>query len=173
MFGRKQRVKSEYSSYVTIDRGIPQGSILGPLLLVNIFLNDLLLEFKTTEICNFADDNTLYKGDKNIKFLNDILKSGITEVLEWFRNNSLVTNPENFQILLLSPKAKIIEKFTISNDGNTLCNTQTVKLLGIPKDCNLTFKNHFTNLCISAKNKLKALQRIRKYLTLDQTKNDS
>ena len=139
-------------------------------LLFNIFLNNLLLDFKTTEICNFADDNTLYKGDKNLKFLNNILKSGITEVLEWFRNNSLVANPEKFQILLLSPKAKMIEKFTISIDGNTLCNTQTVKLLGITIDSNLTFKNHITNLCISAKNKLKALQRIRKYLTLDQTK---
>ena len=64
LFGRKQRVKlnSVYSSYVNVDRGIPQGSILGPLLF-NIFLNDLLLDFKTKEICNFADDNSLYKGN--------------------------------------------------------------------------------------------------------------
>ena len=74
LFGRKQRVKlnSVYSSYVNVDRGIPQGSILGPLLF-NIFLNDLLLDFKTTEICNFADDSSLYKGNKNLQFLNDIL----------------------------------------------------------------------------------------------------
>ena len=100
-------------------RGIPQGLILGPLLF-NIFLNDLLLDFKTTEICNFADDNSLYKGNRNLQILNDILKSGITEVLEWFSFNSLVANPEKFQILSLSPRTKKVESFTISIDGKVL-----------------------------------------------------
>ena len=82
LIGRRQRVKlnSEYSSFVDIDRGIPQGSILGPLLF-NIFLNDLLLDFKLTEICNFADDNSLYKGDKNLELLKKLLTEGIKEVL--------------------------------------------------------------------------------------------
>ena len=66
------------------------------------------------------------------------------EALEWFKNNSLIANLEKIQILLISPKD--------------------------PNDRNLSFKKHITNLCISAKSKLKALQRIRKYLTLDQTK---
>ena len=56
----------------------------------------------------------------------------------------------------------MIKKLTISIGGNTLCNTQTVKLLGITIDK--------TILQIFAKSKLKALQKIRKYLTLDQTK---
>ena len=56
LIGRRQRVKlnSEYSSFVDIDRGIPHRSILGPLFF-NIFLNDLQLDFKFTEICNFAE----------------------------------------------------------------------------------------------------------------------
>ena len=68
LFGRKQRVKlnSKYSFYVTIDRGIPQGSILVPLLF-NIFLNNLLLDFKTTEICNFADDNICISAKSKLK----------------------------------------------------------------------------------------------------------
>ena len=59
MLGRKQRVKltSEYSSYVNIDRGIPQESILGKVNFITL-LSGLLLDFKTTEICNFADDNS-------------------------------------------------------------------------------------------------------------------
>ena len=152
LIGRRQRVKlnSEYSSFVDIDRGIPQGSILGPLLF-NIFLNDLLLDFKLTEICNFADDNSLYKGDKNLELLKKLLTEGIKEVLEWFKYNSMVANPEKFQVLLLKPKNKNIENFKIQIQDKVLQNTQTVKLLGVTIDQNLTFKNHITNLCTSTK----------------------
>ena len=170
--GRKQRVKlnSKYSSFVDIDRGVPQGSILGPLLF-NIFLNDLLLDYKVTDICNFADDNTLYKGEKHLEVLKTILTEGVKQVLNWFQYNSMVANPEKFQLLLLGPKNKIIKNdFVIKIEDQILHQSSTVRLLGITIDQTLTFKNHITDLCKSASNKLKALQRIRKYLTVEQTK---
>ena len=56
-----QRVKigSAFSSYLEILRGVPQGSILGPILF-NIFINDLIFSIQETEVCNFADDTTIY-----------------------------------------------------------------------------------------------------------------
>ena len=62
---RKQRTKmgSSYSNEVL--RGIPQGSVLGPLLF-NIFINDIFFFIEKSEICNFADDNTLYSCDKSL-----------------------------------------------------------------------------------------------------------
>ena len=83
--GRKQRVKlnPNYNSFVDIDRGVPQGSILGQLLF-NIFLNDLLLDYNVTDICNFADDNTLYKGEKVLEILKTTLTKGVRQVLQWF-----------------------------------------------------------------------------------------
>ena len=58
---RKQRVKigSSYSIWNEIKRGVPQGSILGPLLF-NAFINDICMFIEKTKICNFADDNTIY-----------------------------------------------------------------------------------------------------------------
>ena len=65
---RYQRVKigSVFSSYFEILRGVPQGSILGPILF-NIFINGLIFLIQETEVCNFADDTTIYSCSLNYK----------------------------------------------------------------------------------------------------------
>ena len=74
--GRNQRVKinSEYSSWKEILDGVPQGSVLGPLLF-NLFVNDLFLFVEKSEICNYADDNSLIVADKSIDNIISKLES--------------------------------------------------------------------------------------------------
>ena len=83
---RKQRTKigSSYSDWYEIVRGVPQGSILGPLLF-NIFINDLFLFIEKTNICNFADDNTIYGYNNNLQTILKYLKHDMINVLKWFK----------------------------------------------------------------------------------------
>ena len=67
---RKQRGKigSSYSDWANVTRGIPQRSILGPLLF-NIFTNDIFLFIEKSDICKFADDNTLFSCGDNLSVI--------------------------------------------------------------------------------------------------------
>ena len=83
---RKQRVKvgSCYSSWFEILRGVPQGSILGPILF-NIFINDIFLFVEKCEICNFADDNTIYSCNKSLQVIKDNLVHDMKILLKWYK----------------------------------------------------------------------------------------
>ena len=73
--GRKQRVKigSSYSFWSDVKRGVTQGSMLGPVLF-NVFNNYLFMFIEKCEICNFADDNTLYSGGMELSTILENLK---------------------------------------------------------------------------------------------------
>ena len=58
------KINKTFSSWVELMQGVPQGSVLGPLLF-NIYLNDLFLLVESTEVCNFADDTTFYACEKD------------------------------------------------------------------------------------------------------------
>ena len=176
---RYQRVKigSSFSDLLEVILGLPQGSILGPILF-NIFINDLIFTVQETEICNFADDTTLYACDNSIEIVLYKLMKDTYRVTDWFKVNSMVANPAKFQLMILGTDSMRIKE-GIYIDVCNLCmrvnnmsvrNKMEVKLLGVTIDRKLNFVSHIENICSKANKRVKALQRIRRYINLEQAK---
>ena len=83
---RKQRVKifNSFSDWFEIIVGVPQGSVLGPLLF-NIFINDLLLCIEDDDLCNFADDSTLYKCCRSVIEAKLSIEMQCSSIISWFK----------------------------------------------------------------------------------------
>lgn len=161
---QKTKVGSYFSTWLKIIKGVPQGSILGPLLF-NIFINDLLSIIKKTDICNFADDNSLYSCEGTLLEVVSNLKHDLSKVLNWLAENQLVANPLKFQMLVLGESDLPI---TINVGNFSITSSDTVELLGILIDSKLTFSDHINSLCHRARNRVRNLIRIRKCLSQNQ-----
>ena len=100
--GWKQLVEigSSYSFWSDVKGGVPQGSILVPLFF-NVFINDLFMFIESYEICNFADDSTLYSSGIELSSILENLKHDMKAILKWFRTNSLKVNPGKFKFMNL------------------------------------------------------------------------
>ena len=99
---RLQRVKVQgvRSEWTTIDRGVPQGSVLGPLLF-NIFINDLFIVPMCSNIVNYADDNHICYKNTSTEVLCEVLRLDTNNAISWFEQNYMDANPNKFQGIIL------------------------------------------------------------------------
>ena len=165
LLNRKQRVKigDSRSEWLNLIKGVPQGSILGPLLF-NIFLNDIF--YSMNGLYNYADDNTISRHGETVSIVKNQLEDATKCALQWFSDNEMQANPSKFQALLLG---KDSEKSNISFniEGATITPSTSVNLLGIEIDNKLNFSKHISNICSRAGKQLSALARLSKKLNLD------
>ena len=162
---RSQRVKinSRYSSPWESMYGIPQGSILGPLLF-NVYLCDLFLFLNESTIINYADDNTPFAIAQDNESVIKLIEHDSNILFLWLANNMVKANPSKSHLLLSSKQNNLyglINNYEIKNSGNEV-------LLGITFNNELNFSEHVSNLCTKASNKLHALARISQYMNQNQ-----
>ena len=142
---RKQyvAVDGKFSSLRVIESGVPQGSILGPLLFL-LYLNDLSNSSNVLNFVNFADDTTVFLSHSNSDALYAIFNEELNKVGEWLRVNRLSLNVDKTCYMIISNKK--IEEKRIEIAGEVIKRTDNVKFLGVLIDDRLSFKNHVRGL---------------------------
>ena len=163
---RKQRTKIDdnYSSWSEILFGVPQESILGPLLF-NIFLADLFFIIKDIDIASYADDTTPFIVENNIENVIASLEQVSEDLFNWFKNNRLKSNADKCHVLVSTNKSRGV------NIGNyTRDNSECEKLFGVKIDVNLNFSDHISDLCKKASRKISALARVTPFMVLEKRK---
>ena len=162
---RRQRVKLDgiYSDWKPIKVGVPQGSLLGPLLF-NIYINDLNLQVTNTSLRLYADDTTEYTSDVSPPVLEYIINSDLHILSTWLRQNYLQINSSKTQAMTIGP---VPYRYNFSVDNNEVDANDTLKILGVTLDRKLNFAAHVSEQVKKACAKAYALRRIRRFIPLD------
>ena len=158
------RLNNSYSRKSEIKFGVPQGSVLGPLLF-NIDLTDLFLECEDDNIRSYADDTTPYFCAQDISSVISELQRITKNFFDWCRNNHMKANPEKCHVILSSNTQREIRFANAS-----IASSPSEKLLGITLDSELKFEEHVNKICNIVNKKLNALHCIGSHMSLDKQK---
>ena len=139
---------------------VPQGSILGPLLF-SVFIDDLANECEN-ELFLYADDSNLFARVDSPKRSHEVVESlnrDLVRIKEWADKWKVIFEPDKCQAMVISRK-RTPSKCNLYFDGEPICLTQEIKILGVTFDSKLTWNKHLSNVSGRAGQKLGALRRV-------------
>ena len=159
------RVGNVLSPFKQIDMGLPQGSVLAPLLFI-LYVNDLPCISNLFSVTLFADDATLFIEDRNYDSLIRSCNSGLELFLTWCWANRLSVNIDKTHYLIFSNK-KIIDFHPVIKLNNRIIEQKSsVSFLGMELDDKLKFNFHINNICNKISKNTGIIYRLREYLPL-------
>ena len=131
-----------YSNMASISCGVPQGSILGPLLFI-LYINDIYMASNKTFFILFADDSSVFVQGKNVAGMSRLLNEELEKIRQWINCNKLSLNVDKTHCMLFKQKqARQTANVNVKIEGKMIENVKVTKFLGIMIDCNLSWGPH-------------------------------
>lgn len=161
---QRVRINSSLSDLLPISTGVPQGSILGPLLF-SVYVNDLPLSLKKCEVDSYVDDTKMYLSfnvkDKDILITD--LQQDLTSIRNWCFNNSLLINPDKTKLIVFGTKQMLsrLDDFKLSLLGKELTPCDSVRDLGVYVDSQLSYDKHVSKTVSSCVSRLCQINRVK------------
>ena len=151
--------------------GVPQGSVLGPLLFL-IYINDLHQTIKFSKTRHFADDTNLLIKNKSLKQLKKQLNYDLSKLVSWLKSNKISLNTSKTEMLIFRhPNKRITYDLKIKIDGKRIYPSKYVKYLGLLIDPHLNWKYHTELLAPKLSRAIGMLSKIRHYVSNDILRN--
>ena len=133
------------SSYKVIQCGVPQGSILGPLLFL-LYINDIGDVSNILELILFADDTNFFSHN-DLYSLTNIVNCEIERLSEWFKANKLSINIKKSNYMIFKPRQKIIHNdFSIMLNDCAIDRVKEIVFLGVILDEHISWKPHISHV---------------------------
>jgi hypothetical protein len=163
-----------FSSLQVIRSGVPQGSVLGPLLF-GIFINDLPLSLSDPNVsCDlFADDTSLHSHASNIASIQTSLQLSLNDVSDWCRRNRMAIHPQKTKCMVITSRQKHqTNKFalSLSIDSNKIDQVHEHRVLGVVLDEELKWQSHIDSVNKKVARSLFLLSKLKPFLDSDARK---
>jgi len=149
---RKQYVEynDKSSDYLTVKTGVPQGSILGPLLFI-VYINDLCFSTNSFKFISYADDTTLFLSinisEYNPQLTEELINNNLILVSDWLKLNKLSLNINKTKCMAFRTRHRRVALPQISISNENIEYVQNFNFLGINFNENLNWNVHLDNIC--------------------------
>ena len=164
-------INSSTSEESSIDYGVPQGSILGPLLFV-VYIDDLVKHLEQCSVHLYADDTVIYFSSKDVHMIESVLNSELQNIFDWLGSSKLSLNCSK-TVCMLFGSQRMLNK---CNQLNIIVNrakiqqVQSTKYLGMILDPNLKWNLHIDHMFNRISKLIRMLSRLRHTLSLSDIK---
>lgn len=139
---QKVVISNAYSSTKLTNIGVPQGSILGPLLFL-LYINDLPKSLSSSSCILYADDTTIFNSDSSITSLTGKLNFDLAQLVRWCSNNMLEINTSKTKFVVFSSPQKPLPSIPpVIIARNDIPVSDCCRFLGVELDSNLKYHRH-------------------------------
>lgn len=154
-----------------INHGVPQGSVLGPILFL-LYINDLNEAIKYSKVYHFADDTNLLNVCENPKKLQKQINIDLKLLYKWILANKISLNCSKTEFIIFhKPGQNIDFEYKIKMNGHKLIPSEYIKYLGVFLDCTLNGRYHCEKLAMKLRRANGMLSKIRHFVPKEELKS--